>query len=190
MSLINDVREGNGRSSVYLIYSKSKYVVLTHWLVFRPCSQCAMFLTRSLRSSFHKQVAALLLSKQQYEDGCILGCSAVQIGISLPTFPEVNHKNDRPDDGGNTGLWNAEELLPVYTVPQPRIQPSSYSPPWESEILLSNSSSQPQDGYYNALNTQPAYCSVARTYQPRSNALPLFPSKSKPVWYRSTASHV
>jgi hypothetical protein len=42
----------------------------------------------------------------------------------------------RPDDGGSKYLWNVGKLLPDYTPLQPRRQPSSYSPPWESEILL------------------------------------------------------
>jgi hypothetical protein len=53
----------------------------------------------------------------QYEDGCLL----------LSTHC--------PDDGGNKYLWNYGKLLPDYMVLQPRRQPSSYSPPWESQIL-------------------------------------------------------
>jgi hypothetical protein len=30
-----------------------------------------------------------------------------------------------PDDGGSTDLWNVGKLIPVYTVLQPRRQPSS-----------------------------------------------------------------
>jgi hypothetical protein len=41
-----------------------------------------------------------------------------------------------PDDRGSKDLWNVGELLPDYTVLQPRRQPSSYSPPWEPQILL------------------------------------------------------
>jgi hypothetical protein len=33
-------------------------------------------------------------------------------------------------------LWNVGKLLPDYTALQPRTQPSSYSPPWEPQILL------------------------------------------------------
>jgi hypothetical protein len=61
------------------------------------------------------------------EDGCLLGCSAVWSGRSLPT---------RPDDGGSKVLWNVGKLLPDYTVLQSRRQPFSYSPPWEPQILL------------------------------------------------------
>jgi hypothetical protein len=39
------------------------------------------------------------------------------------------------DDGGSKDLWNVGKLLPDYTVLQPRRQPSSYSPPWEPQIL-------------------------------------------------------
>jgi hypothetical protein len=60
-----------------------------------------------------------------------------------------------PDDGGSKDLWNVGKLLPLialmmaaastseneckllpdYTALQPRRQPSSYSPPWEPQIL-------------------------------------------------------
>jgi hypothetical protein len=43
----------------------------------------------------------------------------------------------RPDDGGSKYLWNVGKLLPGYKTQQPRRQPSSYSPPWEPQILLS-----------------------------------------------------
>jgi hypothetical protein len=33
-------------------------------------------------------------------------------------------------------FWNVGKLLPDYTVLQPRRQQSSYSPPWEPQILL------------------------------------------------------
>jgi hypothetical protein len=39
------------------------------------------------------------------------------------------------DDGGSKDLWNVGKLLPDYTALQPRRQPSSYSPPWEPQIL-------------------------------------------------------
>jgi hypothetical protein len=42
----------------------------------------------------------------------------------------------RPDDGGSKDLWNDGKRLPYYTALQPRRQPSSYSPPWEPQILL------------------------------------------------------
>jgi hypothetical protein len=45
----------------------------------------------------------------------------------------------RPDDGGSKDLWNVGKLLPDYTALQPRRQPSSYSPPWEPQILLRSS---------------------------------------------------
>jgi hypothetical protein len=58
-----------------------------------------------------------------FEDCCLLGCSTVIAG-------------DRPDDGGSKDLWNVGKLLLDYTVLEPRRQPSSYSPPWEPQILL------------------------------------------------------
>jgi hypothetical protein len=42
-----------------------------------------------------------------------------------------------PRDGGNKDLWDVGKLLPDYMALQPRRQPSSYSPPWEPQILLS-----------------------------------------------------
>jgi hypothetical protein len=36
----------------------------------------------------------------------------------------------------NEYLWNVGKLLPDYTALQPIRQPSSYSPPWEPQILL------------------------------------------------------
>jgi hypothetical protein len=38
-------------------------------------------------------------------------------------------------DGGNKDLWNVGKLLPDYTALQPRRKPSSYSSPWEPQIL-------------------------------------------------------
>jgi hypothetical protein len=37
-----------------------------------------------------------VLAGGEHEDGCLLGCRAVQTGTSLPTF--------RPDDGGSTDI--------------------------------------------------------------------------------------
>jgi hypothetical protein len=45
---------------------------------------------------------------------------------------------DFPDDGGSKYLWNVGKRLPDYTALQPRRQPSSYSPPWEPQTLLTN----------------------------------------------------
>jgi hypothetical protein len=39
------------------------------------------------------------------------------------------------DDGGSKDLGNVGKLLPDYTTLQRRRQPSSYSPPWEPQIL-------------------------------------------------------
>jgi hypothetical protein len=38
---------------------------------------------------------------------------------------------------GSKDLWNVGTLLPHYTALQPRRQPSSCSPPWEPQIILS-----------------------------------------------------
>jgi hypothetical protein len=46
------------------------------------------------------------------------------------------NQGDRPDDGGSKYLWKVCKLLQDYTVLQPRRQPSSYSPPWEPQIVL------------------------------------------------------
>jgi hypothetical protein len=56
-------------------------------------------------------------------------------GAATPALSPVHHR-DRPDDGGSKDLWNVGKLLPDYTALQPRRQPSSYSPPWEPQILL------------------------------------------------------
>jgi hypothetical protein len=57
----------------------------------------------------------------------------------------LHHKSDelwvmtcRPDDEGSKHLWNVGKLLPDYTAQHPRRQPSSYSLPWEPQILLSH----------------------------------------------------
>jgi hypothetical protein len=41
-----------------------------------------------------------------------------------------------PDDGGSKDIWNVGKLLPDYMAPQLRRQPSSYSLPWEPQVLL------------------------------------------------------
>jgi hypothetical protein len=38
-----------------------------------------------------------------FEDGCLLGCSAVWTGMSLPTLHGDGYTH-RPDDGGSTDL--------------------------------------------------------------------------------------
>jgi hypothetical protein len=43
----------------------------------------------------------------------------------------------RPDDGGSKHIWNVGKRLPDYAAQQPRRQPSSYLPPWEHKISLS-----------------------------------------------------
>jgi hypothetical protein len=59
-------------------------------------------------------------------------CSLVEVYQRFRGAASIN----RPDVGGSKVLWNVGKLLPYYTALQPRIQPSSYSPPWEPQILL------------------------------------------------------
>jgi hypothetical protein len=64
------------------------------------------------------------------EDSCILGCSAVQTGISLPTFQRIIAPMME-------AVQTSETLVNlVYTALQPTIQPSTYSSPWEPQIRL------------------------------------------------------
>jgi hypothetical protein len=42
-----------------------------------------------------------------------------------------------PDDGGGTDLRNVGKLTPVCTALQPVRQTSSWSPPWEPQVILS-----------------------------------------------------
>jgi hypothetical protein len=51
----------------------------------------------------------------EYEDGCLLGCSAVWTCVTAR----------RPDDGGSTDRWIVGKLTPFYTALQHRRQPSS-----------------------------------------------------------------
>jgi hypothetical protein len=46
-----------------------------------------------------------------------------------------------PDDRGRKFLWNVSKLLTDYTALQPKRQPSSFSPPWEPQILLNTKKS-------------------------------------------------
>jgi hypothetical protein len=66
-----------------------------------------------------------------------------------------------PVDGGSKDLWNVGKLLPDYTALQPRRQPSSYSPPWESQILLGKMSLQFEDIYgksCSSFNVEVHFC--------------------------------
>jgi hypothetical protein len=60
---------------------------------------------------------------RNYKDGCLLGCSAMLSGRSLPPF----QRSLLPPTTGSQ---------PDYTVLQPRRQPSSYSRLWEPQIVL------------------------------------------------------
>jgi hypothetical protein len=62
--------------------------------------------------------------------------------------------NQDPDDGGSDNLWNVGKLIPVNTALQPRRQPSSYSQPWEPQILLFTTVSGPYDES-NEFSAQP-----------------------------------
>jgi hypothetical protein len=55
---------------------------------------------------------------------------------SINFVSRENYFTHRPDDGGSKDFWNIGKLLPDYTALQPRRQPSSYSLPWEPQILL------------------------------------------------------
>jgi hypothetical protein len=57
----------------------------------------------------------------------------IQIDLKMAVFWAITH---RPDDGGSKDLWNDGRLLPDCTALQHRRQPSSYSPPWEPQIVL------------------------------------------------------
>jgi hypothetical protein len=58
-------------------------------------------------------------------------CSIVEVYRRFRVLAASIH---RRDDGGKY-LWNVGKLLPYFTALQPRRQLSSYSPPWEPEIL-------------------------------------------------------
>jgi hypothetical protein len=45
-------------------------------------------------------------------------------------------EGNRPEDGGSTDIRNVGKLVPVCTALQSRRQPSSYSPPWEPQVIL------------------------------------------------------
>jgi hypothetical protein len=62
-------------------------------------------------------------------------CSLVEVYQRIRGPCCLHHQGDRRDDGGSKDLWNVGKLLPDYTVLQPRRQPSSYSSPWEPQIL-------------------------------------------------------
>jgi hypothetical protein len=71
-----------------------------------------------------------------FEDGCLLGCSAVQSIEVYQCFTGafcLHHQGD-DDDGDSKYLWNVGKLLPDYTALQLRRQPSSFSPPWKPQI--------------------------------------------------------
>jgi hypothetical protein len=60
-------------------------------------------------------------------------CSLVEVNQRFRGPCRLHHQGD---DGGSKDLWKVGKLLPDYTAPKPRRQPSSYSPPWEPQILL------------------------------------------------------
>jgi hypothetical protein len=80
------------------------------------------------------------------------------MSTKMAVFWVVALMNDRPDNGGSKDLWNVGKLLPDYTALQPRRQQSSYSPPWEPQILLN----ELEFVYFSA----PLYC-VAQPFYTR-----------------------
>jgi hypothetical protein len=67
----------------------------------------------------------------------VASCSLVEVHRRFRGPCCLHHQsNHRPDDGGSKDLWKDGKLLPDHTALQPRRQPSSYSPPWEPQILL------------------------------------------------------
>jgi hypothetical protein len=68
--------------------------------------------------------------------GVVALCSLVEVYQHFRCPCCLHHQGDHPDDGGSKDLWNVGKLLPDYTALQSRRQPSSYSPPWEPQILL------------------------------------------------------
>jgi hypothetical protein len=68
-------------------------------------------------------------------------CSLVEVYQRFRGPCCLQHQGDEAtqssDDGGSKDLQNVGKLLPDYTALQPRRQPSSYSPPWEPQILIS-----------------------------------------------------
>jgi hypothetical protein len=84
-----------------------------------------------------KETLILCILKYAWTSSCFIS-SAPSTGkkLKMVVFWVVAPCSDRPDDGGSKDLWNVGTTLPDYTVLQPRRQPSSYSPPWEPQILL------------------------------------------------------
>jgi hypothetical protein len=82
-------------------------------------------------SGVHKQLQHPIHAFCGYEDGCLLGCSPMYTGMSLPTFQHCLHHQG--NDTGSTDLWNIGKFVPIYMALQPRRQPSSKSLPWEPQ---------------------------------------------------------
>jgi hypothetical protein len=55
--------------------------------------------------------------------------------LKMAVFWAICHQGDSLDVGGSKHLWNVGELLPDYTAQETRKLSSSYSPPWESQML-------------------------------------------------------
>jgi hypothetical protein len=95
-------------------WSGHRVKIAVFWVV-APCSLVEVY--QRFRGPFclrHQGCTVLLPRRQLYTD-------------------QFTH---RPDDGGSKDLWNVGKFLPDYMVLQPRRQQSSYSPPWEPQILL------------------------------------------------------
>jgi hypothetical protein len=66
----------------------------------------------------------------------VVPCSVVEVYQRFRGPCCLHQQGD--NDGGSKDLWNVGKLLRDYTALQPRRQQSSYSPPWEPQILLIN----------------------------------------------------
>jgi hypothetical protein len=89
------------------------------------------------RSGFQQQAAIMLCSKMMAVFWVVAPCSLVGV-YQLFRGPYCLHRQV-DDDGGSKDILNVGKILPDYTALQLRRQPSSYSPPWEPQIMLSSS---------------------------------------------------
>jgi hypothetical protein len=127
-----------------LLQLPSSYHSLPNGLTDRPNS----FLKQPLPNSEIKNVIAishqhhvLLLFMLQYFfplkmtiSWDIVPCSVVKIDRCFRDAYCLQ-RQDYPDDGGSKHLWNVSQFPPGYLAQHHRRQSSSYSPPWEREIL-------------------------------------------------------
>jgi hypothetical protein len=86
-----------------------------------------------------KLTSSLIEKSKKNSSLCMFDCAFHEVALSVMRLPLrrlLSPSSGRPDGGGSKDLWNVGKLLPDYTVLQPRRQQSSYSPPWEPQILL------------------------------------------------------